>query len=138
MTERTQLLRSLPVAGSGCGDVRFVTNGYDLVVEYEYHPETAGGDLVGAIIFNGVSAFRFRDEMHSAGFCHESFDAVVEIVDSEWHRQLLQIEPTGILGTVESKRHFAIFFSSNGYFEVIADCFEALPEREGPLVWRAP
>ena len=71
--------------------------------------------------------------MHCQGFAKESYDALVQIRDSEWHRELVISEPSNVLGSVENKKHFAILFSSSGYLEVVADSFEELPPREGVL-----
>lgn len=125
-----RLVRDLPIPGSGCGDIEIRSDGCDLSVEYTYHSKEDGCDVVGSIIFSGVAAFRFRDEMHSAGFLQGSYDSLVEIVGSDWRQELSIIEPGGIWGSVENKKHFAVFFSSNGYLEVIADDFEELRPRK--------
>ncbi len=133
----SRLVRNLPIPGAGCGDIQVRSDGCQLLVEYEYHSEEDRRDLIGAISFSGVAGFRFRDEMHGSGFAQESYDTLVEIVDSEWRREFLIIEPSGIWGSVKAKKHFAVFFSSNGYLEVIADGFEELAPREGLLESRA-
>lgn len=129
----TRTVLELPISDSGCGGIRVSSSSLNLRVEYEYFSEELKKDLVGSFRLLGVTAYRFRNEMHSAGFSEGSYDNLVEIIESEWTQELLSIEPSGIWGSVEHKRHFAVLFSSNGYLEVIADGFEELPWREGRL-----
>lgn len=105
----------LPISGVGCGFIDIRSNGAELRVGI-----SDGQIPAGTIFFDDVTAFRFRDEMHSLGYADGSYDTVVEIVDSEWVRELREIEPEQILGTVEGSRHFAVLLSSNGYLEVVA------------------
>ncbi len=133
MASEDRQVLDLPIPGSGCGDIRLSADGSQLVAEYEYLSEGDDRNIVGRLSFSGVTAFRFRNEMHSLGFAEGSYDTLVEIIDSEWRRELLGIEPSGIWGSVENKKHYAVFFSSNGYLEVIAESFEELPSLEGPL-----
>ncbi len=135
MDERTVL--ELPVTDAGCGHVRIVATGISLDAEYEHFSEELRADVTAVIRFSGVTAYRFRNEMHALGFSQGSYDALVEIVDSVWRRELLGIEPTGIWGSVEGKRHFAVLFSNNGYLEVIAEEFEELPPRKELLISRS-
>ena len=130
---RSRLVRDLPIPGAGCGDIRMRSDGCQFLIEYEYRSDEDGRDLIGAICFSEVTGYRFRDEMHSKGFVEGSYDALVEIINSEWCRELLDAEPNGTWGSVENKKHFAVLFSSNGYLEVVADSFEELPPREGVL-----
>lgn len=128
----TKILLELPIPGSGCGDIRITASSIELLVEYEYLEDT-GRDLIGRVKFTDLVAFRFRNEMHSAGYCDGSYDSIVEILDSEWIRELLKIEPIGIFNSVRDKRHFAIFLSNNGYIEIIASDFKLLNPRQGFL-----
>ena len=120
----------LPISGSGCGSVKLTSLGVMLLIEFEYHQE--GRDRIGSINFEGVTAYRFRDELHSLGYFKGSYDSLVEIQDSDWIKELLHIEPKGFRG-VGGKRHYALFLSSNGLFEIIADMHELLLEREGKI-----
>jgi hypothetical protein len=70
--------------------------------------------------------------MSSHDFIEESYDCLVEIVNSPWRNSLERSEPVAIQDSVRDKRHFAVFFSSNGYLEVIADGFEELPPSAVP------
>src|ERR1043165_1277266 len=116
-----QQITQLSMPDSGCGDTRVVSNGVELLIEYEYRTDRV--DWIGSIHFADVVAYRFRNEMHSRGFCSESYNAVAEINDSPWLAELVRIEPTGIRGA-KGLKHFAVFLDSNGYLEVIADAFE--------------
>jgi hypothetical protein len=105
----------LPLSGAGCGAIQVSTDGVDLEVSVY-----SGIRKIGKLSFDTVTAFRFRDEMHSLGFVEGSYDAVVEIAESEWLSQTLAIEPDAIHLTAKTSKHFAVMFSSNGYLEVIA------------------
>ena len=133
MAEKARLLQLLPVPESGCGDIQMVSDGSDLRVAFEHYSEIDGCDLISTIRFLGVAAFRFHNEMHSAGYFESSYDAVVEVSESRWRRKLHGVEPKQIMGTVSEMRHFAVLFSSNGYLEVVAESFELLPPKRGRL-----
>jgi hypothetical protein len=105
----------LPLSGAGCGAIQLSTDGVDLEVSVY-----SGLRKIGKLSFDTVVAFRFRDEMHSLGFLEESYDAVVEIAQSEWLSQILALEPDAIHLTAKNCKHFAVMLSSNGYLEVIA------------------
>ncbi len=132
MSERAVL--ALPITDAGCGDIRVVATSTRLDAEYQYFSEALNIDRIGIIRFVGLGAYRFRGELQSLGFAEGSYDSLVEIVDSAWCKELLSIEPNGIWGSVATKKHFAVFFSNNGYLEVIADDFQELLPREGLLV----
>lgn len=88
--------------------------------------------MIGTLRFSGVVAYRFRNELHSAGFSSEAYESLAEIHESEWRDELVSMEPVGISSAKESK-HFVAFLSSNGYFEVLADSFKMDEKREGML-----
>lgn len=120
----------LPISQSGCGNTRLISDGVSLTIEFEYRE--AGRDLIGCLRFSEVIAYTFRNEMHSQGYLSEAYDAVHEVPESSWLQQMKDAAPNGVRDA-DSKRHFAVFLSSNGYFEVLAGSyvFEAL--REGFL-----
>ena len=107
----------LPVPGSGCGDISIRYLGLSLLVEFEYH--LGGRDLIGELRFDGVLAFRFRDEMHSAGFPAGSYDCVMSSQQTDWLRELKAAEPAGV-NAVSEATHFAVLLSSNGLLEIVA------------------
>jgi len=112
---------------SGCGDIRITFDGVILLAEYEFRG--GGQDQVGGLRFEDVIAYRFRDEMHSQGYVHSSYDSVVEVIDSDWIEGLVKAEPEGIHGA-KGKKHFAVLLSSNGYLEAVAgSCIEVEPRR---------
>jgi hypothetical protein len=114
----------LPVGGAGVGAIEIVADPVKLRVNYTYG---AGHEVhKGAIEFDEVIAYRFRDEMHSYGFVSDSYDTVVEVPKSKWRKELLKHEPKEIWGSARDKTHFAVLFSSNGYLEVLASAFEVV------------
>jgi len=129
MNERKAL--DLGVSDAGCGSICVKATSRNLEAQYEYYSHEAGADVTGCIRFEGVAAYRFRGEMHSLGSAEGSYDTLVEIETSDWLHELLSKEPSHIWGSVRRKKHFAVFFSNNGYLEVIADDFAQLPVQEG-------
>ena len=113
---------------SDCGNSRLVSDGVELSLEYEYRADRT--DWIGSIHFTNVMAYRFRNEMHSQGYCSESYNSVAEVKDSPWLAELIRNEPIGIHDAAD-KKHFAVFLSSNGYLEVIADAFAISAPRKG-------
>lgn len=123
----------LPIEDTGClGNMRVSFDITTLVLEFEYS-DSDGIDHVGSLEFDGISAFRFRGEMYSAGFVNSSFNAVVEIPHSAWIRELSRVEPSGLVSAIRNKKHFAVFMRHHGYFEAIAENFEVGPARKGSL-----
>jgi hypothetical protein len=120
----------LPGSGAGCGDAQVIASPPDLKVEFEYSAD--GKDFIGALMFFGVIAYRFRNEMHSQGYINESYDAVIEVSNSVWLRDIAQEEPKGVRGASEAK-HFAVLISNNGYLEVIGNEVQLEAPREGSL-----
>lgn len=108
-----------------------LSDGVAAEVSYEYRD--GGVDHIGTIRFSGVIAFRFRNEMHSAGFLRGTYNALVDVGQSEWLKELARYEPRHIADLVARARHFAVFFDSNGYFEVVAESFFVGSPREGRL-----
>ena len=121
----------LPVGDDGCGFIRLLASSIELLVEFEYRHD--GKDLIGGVRFQGMNAHRFFGEMQSRGFIPGSYDTVVEVLESSWREEIIGSEPDGILSSTSDKKHFALFLSSNGYIEVIADSCELLVSREGTL-----
>ncbi len=128
MNAKPHLSLSLP--GSGPGDSCVTSDGGELLLEYEYRKD--GRDFIGRLRFEGVAAYRFRNEVHSRGFVPSSYDSVVDIVDSPWLEELAKAVSEGMT-SASGKKHFALFLSSNGYFEVIADSAQLLSPAEGSL-----
>ena len=104
---KAKKLSDLPIPQSGCGKTQIVSNGVKLTLRFEYRKE--GCDKIGNIQFQEVVAYRFRDEYHSLGFASEAYESIAQILDSSW---CFELKFDG--------KHFAMFLSSNGYFEVLA------------------
>lgn len=113
----TTKITNLPIPQSGCGNTRLSCDGLNLSIEFEYRSQ--GEDIIGKICFESVIAYRFSNEMHSEGFVTEAYESVAEVLNSEWKTRLTAIAPTGVTDAL-SARHFVMFLSSNGYFEVLA------------------
>src|SRR6266850_2566526 len=103
----TKKLVDLPIPQSGCGNTQLLSDGISLTLHFEYRK--AGRDLIGTIRFQGVVAHRYRDELHSVGYESEAYESIAEIQNSPWCAELKF-----------DGKHFAIFLSSNGYFEALA------------------
>jgi len=123
-------LSELPIPQSGCGNTRLVSDGVSLNIEFEYRAQ--GQDLVGCIEFESVVAYRFRNEMHSRGYSSDAYESLVEIAESPWKEEVSEIAPSGI-GDVSGAHHYALFLSSNGYFEILAHAFCVQSSRAGRL-----
>lgn len=123
----------LPVSGAGCGSIRVTANSIELKLEYEYVSENDDINHVGQIKFYRTGAYRFRKEILSAGFIEASYDSIVEVKNSKWHKELIKKEPTDVLFSVKEKKHYALLLSNNGYLEVIAESLEVLPDKKGYL-----
>jgi hypothetical protein len=118
---KTKKLFDLPIPQSGCGNTRFQSDGITVTLLFEFRLHAK--DLVGVIQFKGVVAYRYRDELHSVGYASEAYESVAEVADSEWCKEL---QFTG--------KHIAVFLSSNGYFEVLAESVTLGELREGQVV----
>lgn len=127
---KSKKLSDLPIPQSGCGNTRLVSDGVILTLEFEYRAQSQ--DWIGGVRFESVLAYRFRNEAHSKGYSSDGFEALAEIFGSSWKDELGAIAPSGF-DDVQSKRHFAVFLSSNGYFEIFAETFSVLEPRRGLL-----
>lgn len=121
----------LPVGGSGCGNIRLISDSTVLTVEFEYRQ--SGIDWIGIVAFDGISSYRFYDEMHSQKHVLGSYDAIVEVVESDWISEIAYDEPEGISVPVNQKHHFSLYISNNGQVDVIADSFSCVRPRRGLL-----
>jgi hypothetical protein len=119
----------LGTPGSGIGDIKIAFEGSDLKVEYEF---TKNGDFVGNATFENTHVFRFRDELRSRGFIEESYDTVIKVIESSWLGELRALDASG-MDDLEGLHHFAVFLSSNGYLEVIAEKARLGAPRAGTL-----
>jgi len=117
---KTKKLFDLPIPQSGCGNTQLESDGVSVALQFEYRSH--GKDFVGVIHFGRVVAYRYRDELHSLGYTSDAYESVAEVSDSEWCKELQF-----------GGKHIAVFLSSNGYFEVLAESVELGEPREGLL-----
>jgi hypothetical protein len=123
-------IHDLSVGPAGCGHTRLTSDGLSLLLEYEYFDGPK--PLIGGISFQSIVAYRFSAEMHTSNYPDEAYDSVLEIVSSPWKKELQLAEPSGI-DDIASTHHFAVFLSSNGYLEVLADACSLIDPRPGNL-----
>jgi hypothetical protein len=130
MTAR--MLYRLPTSDVGVGNIEITTDGVELTIRYEYWED--GRDIVGVVQFEVVLAFRFHDEAHSFAFpsCKESYNAIAEVTESDWLKQLIAME-VGLPLSAKGKHHYAMFLTNNGLLEVIAARYTILNSYEGQL-----
>jgi len=83
---KAKTVLQLPIPQSGCGNVRFSNTGIDCLLEFEFRKN--GGDSIGGIKFLDFVAYRFRDEMRSDGYADEAYETLIEILDSDWKKEL--------------------------------------------------
>lgn len=107
---KAKKLSDLPVPESGSLGTRLNTNGISLTLKFRYGG--SGTYYVCKINFEDIVAYRFRKERYSLGFISEAYESLAEILDSPWCSELNY-----------DGRHFAVFLSSNGYFEVLGKSF---------------
>ena len=72
------------------------------------------------IEFSLVTAYRFTCEMYCGGFPDGSYDAILEVKDSDWLKTVCANAPRGHKSPWR-QRHFAMFLGSCGCYEFIAD-----------------
>jgi hypothetical protein len=117
---KTKKLFDLPIPQSGCGDTQFQSDGTTATLRFEFRSH--GKDFVGAIQFQGVIAYRYRDELHSVGYPSGAYESIAEVDGSEWCKELKY-----------AGKHIAVFLSSNGIFEVLAESVSLEQSIEGSI-----
>lgn len=126
--------RELPVGGPGCGDLRIGGSLVNISVMYEYYDGVAKAESVGTVNFTYARAMRFCSEPLARGWDRQAYDTLIEIEDSPWIRELAAPEPEGGMPTtIRTAKHFAIYFSNNGYLEVVASTYSESVPRIGVL-----
>lgn len=114
--------------GSGYLAIRVISTPPALKLEYQF--TDSGVSKIGTLLFDGVIAFRFRDEFRVCGTPTECRGNVAIIYDSDWIPELSKTEPA-MFNNSDSCSHFAAKFLHNGYIEVIAESVEKSPNRIG-------
>lgn len=80
----------------------------------------------GRVRFDSVRAYRYRTEGHSTAWhMGDTFNAVHEVVGSEWVAELAADEHTG---TRWEMHHFLVYLDDDGCYEVVAQSWSLLPE----------
>ncbi|WP_275727456.1 hypothetical protein [Arthrobacter sp. Cr_A7] len=75
-----------------------------------------------------MRAYRFRAERHcTLWHSEDAYDTLVEVERSEWAAELLEAQPSDTRGEWKI-RHFLIYISDAGAYEIAAEDFEWLPE----------
>ena len=76
-------------------------------------------EKVCRIKFYGTEMFSFRSEPFSIGFPSESYDAICELVNTDWIRKFDRRS-----AHVRELRHFAVYVSNSGYIEVASEAMD--------------
>ncbi len=116
---------------SSISGVRLEFPGGTLRLLFDYDKD--GITCNSGLMFKRVRAHSHIAESHCPAWKIEaSYDKLVKISDSELIKELLE-------STVEDQRasfslnHYMIYFDSDGCYEIVAESWEALPEKEGSL-----
>lgn len=113
------------------GGVKLIYPGGDAWLTFDYY-DIEKGDAVfnSGILFEAVQAHRHSSEKFLVSLMG-AYDSLVEILDSEWVRQLRQIDRK--IADYWDIKHYAIFLDSNGLYEFIARGYNILEVKEGHL-----
>ena len=96
-----------------------------------YHYVRDGEYYRGGIRFKRVPAYRFRAERCSTVPHFEgAYDTLVEVEDSDWVKEIYA-DTDKLYRDRWEMHHYKIYLDSGGLYEVIAESWEVLPEREG-------
>ncbi|WP_428633995.1 hypothetical protein [Sedimenticola sp.] len=116
---------------SSVSGVRLEFPGGTLSLFFDYDRD--GAVYNSGLIFKKVRSHSHTAELHCPAWKIEaSYDKLVKISDSEVIKELLE-------NTVKDQQdswslnHYMIYFDSDGCYEIIAESWEALPEKEGGL-----
>lgn len=119
-----------PSSSSESG-VRMEFPGGNLCLYFDY--DKNGVIFNHGLSFEKVRAHKFTAESHCPAWkIEKSYDNLVQILDSKDVKELIE-------ATVEDKQkswklnHYIIYFDSLGCYEIIAESWKVLPEKEGSL-----
>lgn len=116
----TKVIHQLPVSGSGSLTAQILSKRTDLFLRVEYEDED--GEARSSLVrFKHAQLFRFENEMHSSVYPEEAYDAVVEVIQSDWSAEVERYEREKNRHSPWAKRHFCIFVSNKGQLNVIAE-----------------
>jgi hypothetical protein len=103
-------------------DIVVVRAGESLTIWFDVH-DYVDAEKVG-VRFSSVRAYRWRDESHCGVEQVSELDAIVEVEESDWVRELREATPSDLRGTWTTSpktiRHFMLVTHSDGCYEVAA------------------
>lgn len=117
---KTTLIQKLPIGSAGCGDIRLLSDGYNLLIQFEY--ACGGNDKIGAIKFENVTRYEFCEENACREFVPGSLHAVVEVDDLETLSNILTSKQSK-----QSKHYYVLYLSGSGRIDVVAKSVTPLP-----------
>lgn len=122
----------LPEAStSSISGVRLEFSGGTLSLLFDYDRD--GEIYNGGLVFKKVRSHSHTAESHCPAWKIEaSYDKLVKLSDSEIIKELLENTAKDQKNSW-SLNHYMIYFDSDGCYEVVAESWEALPEKEGSL-----
>jgi hypothetical protein len=116
---------------SSISGVRLEFPGGTLSLLFDYDRD--GEVYNGGLVFKKVRSHSHTAESHCPAWKIEiSYDKLVKLSDSEVIKELLENTSKDQQNSW-SLNHYMIYFDSDGCYEIIAESWEALPEKEGSL-----
>lgn len=114
-------LHKVPYSDSGSlsdGELVYPVESGGLALRFEYERDEIW--YSGELRFARVRAFRFRAEGHATPWqTMDAYDTLVEITNSMWVKEIRDESPGA--GGEWTLRHYLIYLSSAGVYEVLAD-----------------
>ena len=119
-----------PVPSTAIEGTKLIYPGGDAWLLFDYYDENQDAIFNSGLMFEAVQAHRHSSEMFTVSLMG-AYDCLVEIVDSEWVKELNEINKQ--TADFWGIKHYAIFLKSNGLFEFIARGYEILNVNRGAL-----
>jgi hypothetical protein len=83
--------------------------------------------------FGKVRSHKFTAELHCPAWkIEKSYDSLIKVLDSNEIQSLMKSTPEDLRSSW-TLNHYMIYFDSVGCYEIIAESWEILPEKEGPI-----
>jgi hypothetical protein len=121
-------LYELPTAWLTDTDPVLEDSGQYVSIWFTYYDP--GREIRTGLRFTTPRAYRWRAEGHSTVWHMEgAYDILVEVVDSEWVRELKESQMDETPWTI---RHFLIYIEDSGAYEIAAESWSLLPEESVP------
>lgn len=116
---------------SSVSGVRLEFPGETLSLYFDYDRD--GTIYNSGLRFRKVRAHCHVAEIHcSAWKIENAYDRLVKFSRSKWVDELIESTPSDQRDSW-ILNHYMIYFDSDGCYEIIADSWEAMPEKEGSL-----